>query len=145
MFKKGFLWKKDHFVYHLTKKEYMKGIIEKGLIPQVGDRSESIGDDIKGIFFFDWMECYDFWVTALYSDICKNELELLRFNLKNRKWFSRNEGIREFYTPNIVLPNEIEYLELYNINDGFTASLMFLDDEGYEKRWKNIISYKKYK
>lgn len=143
VFEKEFIWRKDHFAYHITKKEYMESIIKKGLIPQIGDRSKSVGDDIKGVFFFDCMEDYDFWLTVLYNAICEDELELLRFNLKNRKWFSRNKYIGDFYTPNIVLPNKIEYLELYNVDYGFTNSLLYLYDEGYEKRWKNISSYKK--
>lgn len=142
-FEKEFIWRKDHFVYHLTKKEYMDGIIEKGLVPQIGDRSKSVGDNIKGVFFFDSMYDYDFWLTALYNDIGEDELELLRFNLKNRKWFSKNQYIGDFYTPNVVLPNKIEYLELYNIDYGWTNSLLYLDDESYEKRWKNIMNYKK--
>lgn len=134
LFDEEFIWRKNHFVYHITKKENIEGIIKKGLVPQIGDRSKLIGDNTKGVFFFDSPSFLEFWIYELYENNTINDIELLRFNLKNRKWFSKDREIGDFYTPNIILPSRIEYY------DGDYEDFCY----GYsENNWQKIINYKR--
>ena len=139
---KPFVWRKDHFAYHLTSSDYMKMICSQGLKPLCGERSQSVGDDTKGVFFFDCLESVLDWIDYLYKDRNVEELELLRFNLKNRKWVKQNDC--EFYLPHKVLPERVEYLRIY---DQETSSLSPLSSIGdYNKRkeliWKGLKDYK---
>lgn len=49
---KEFIWQQDHSAYHITTKENMKKIKEQGLTPKLGERSKSVGDTEKAIYFF---------------------------------------------------------------------------------------------
>ncbi len=144
VFDKEFIWRKDHFAYHITKKENMESIIEKGLIPQIGDRSKSVGDDIKAVYFIDDLSRLDEWIEALYKDEELKDLEILKFNLKNRKWYIKFLDDGEFYTPNIILPNKIEFLRLYDeINECYMP--LSFNIEMYVQEWEPIYKYKESK
>lgn len=131
-------------MYHITKKENMESIIEKGLIPQIGDRSKSVGDDIKAVYFIDDLNKLDEWIEALYKDKELKDLEILKFNLKNRKWYIKFLDDGEFYTPNIILPNKIEFLRLYDeINECYVP--LSFNSEIYVQEWEPISKYKELK
>ena len=57
-----FIWNQDHYVYHLTKQEYMKKIIVEGLRPKCGERSQSVGDIRKAVYFFDSLSRTEKWM-----------------------------------------------------------------------------------
>lgn len=137
-----FIWRKDHHVFHITNMEAMENICKYGLKPLCGERSKSVGDDIKGIFFFDSIRSVSDWIDALYKnrDIC--ELELLRFNLKHRKWIKKNNS--EFYLPNKVLPERIEYLRLYDTEKNIYLPLNFVgaSNEKSVLIWNSLDDYK---
>ena len=45
-----FIWKKDHFVCHITEEQNMPSIIEKGLIPMNGERCRFVMDVNVNLF-----------------------------------------------------------------------------------------------
>lgn len=49
------------------------------------DRSKSVGDDIKVVYFIDDLNKLDEWIEALYKDKELKDLEILKFNLKKQK------------------------------------------------------------
>ena len=102
----------ENYGYHITNNGAMDSICKKGLIPSIGERSKSAGDDIKGIFFFNNLDSVNEWIEKLYKDKDICDLELLRFNLENRKWIIRNSN--EFYLMSKVSEDRIEYLRIYN-------------------------------
>ena len=81
---KEFIWYKDHFVYHITSKDNIKSIKEKGLVPNLGERSKLLGDNEKAIYFFDSFTNMLDWMNVLYKDENKDNLEVLKFNIKRR-------------------------------------------------------------
>ena len=140
IFDKEFIWYKDHYVHHLTTKDKMTDIISKGLIPMIGNRSTSINDNNKAIYFFDDLSLIDAWVEELYSDRNKSELELLRFNLKRKKWFYRDSEIGDYYIKKKIEPSDIEFLKIYS-----SKGKLPITEENIQKNnlvWENIKSYK---
>lgn len=140
VFDKTFIWSKDHYVHHLTTRDKIAEIITKGLVPRIGTRSESINDKNKAIYFFDSITLLDDWIEELYKDRNKSDLELLRFNLKNRKWFHRDIDIGDFYLKTRVNPNSIEFLSIYD-----DSEKIIISEENIEKHksiWKKIKDYK---
>ena len=134
-----FIWRKDHYAYHLTNIESMNNICIKGLKPVNGERSKSKNDEINGIYFFDYLGSVNDWIDLLYKDKNIYELELLRFNLKNRKWILKNEN--EFYLTNKVKPEKIEYLRILDKEKNIYLPLNFLDDNK-ELIWYKLDDYK---
>ena len=137
-----FIWRKDHHVFHITNMEAMGNICKQGLKPQCGERSKSIGDETKGIFFFDYLGSACDWIDVLYKNKNIYELELLRFNLKNRKWIKHNND--EFYLLNKVFPEAIEYLRIYDTEKNVYLPLNFVDDinEKCILIWNSLSDYK---
>lgn len=124
IFFEDFIWKTDHYAYHITRTNNLLTIKNNGLIPKCGERSLINNDSRKAIYFFDSLYSIDDWIEALYNNKNIESLELLRFNLKNRKWHSQNSDIGDFYLCNPVLPKRIELLKredeeghMFNIND----------------------------
>ncbi len=120
----------DSFVYHLTRKEYMKDIVTQGLKPLCGENSKSIGDTRKAIYFFDCLQYLYDWCDALYSIENYNQLELLRFNLKRRKWYRGYSGWGEGYLERKVLPERIDY-----------AIVSKASPEEIKLKWKKLDTY----
>lgn len=128
-FDKEFIWYEDHYVYHITETENLENIIKKGLIPLCGERSESVGDTRKAIYFFDYIYSAEDWAYRLYANQY-SELELLKFNLKRRKWYSLSNEIGDFYVTRPVLP---EHIEILNRRDE-EENIFTLDEITFQKR-----------
>ena len=107
-----------------------------------GKRSQSVCDDTKGVFFFDYLGSVSHWIDVLYENKNIYELELLRFNLKNRKWIKQNDN--EFYLPNKVLSERIEYLRIYDIEKNIYLPLNFVDNVNENRIlvWNSLNEYK---
>lgn len=128
----------QHYAYHLTLKENMEGIIRKGLIPQCGPNCKRVDDTSVGIHFAtELADIYDFWIMALYEKMNKEELEILRFNIQNRRY--QHLYYRDHYIPgdwiilDRILSKDIEYLN--NIDEN-----MMYDKE--KQIWLPIEQYK---
>jgi hypothetical protein len=139
-----FIWKTDQYGYHITSVESMKGICTKGLIPSLGERSKSVGETEKGIFFiYNLYEMHE-WINTLYKERNIQELELLRFNLKNRKWHMRVgysiNDLQEFYLVNKVLPERIQYARVFNSNN--EELTLDTNDKNINITWNNLKDYK---
>lgn len=136
-----FLWKINYYAYHITNTTAMKDICLEGLKPSVGERSRLAGDDIKGIFFFNNLCFLNNWIDQLYQDRNVYELELLRFNLKNRNWIKRNPD--ECYFLSSVNERDIEYLRIYNKKSGVYLPLNLLyPTYNKEISWNHLKDYK---
>ena len=111
---KEFIWRKDHFVCHLTEETNMSSIINQGLLPSNGKRCQSVNDERVGLFFFDGLYNLQNWAEVLYKNNELEALKILRFNIKNRKWYidNSNERALGFYLTNKVLPESISYLNI---------------------------------
>ncbi|MDD3241974.1 MAG: hypothetical protein PHQ64_04320 [Bacilli bacterium] len=140
IFNNEFIWYKDHFVHHLTTKDKMVSIIEKGLIPLIGERSIKVGEAKKRIYFFDDLNLLDSWIEELYLDKNISELELLRFNIKRRKWNYRDSDFGDYYLERKIEAENIEYLRIYSNN-----KLLSLSEQNLligKSSWQKIINYK---
>ena len=137
-----FIWRTDHYAFHLTNDNSMKKICVEGLKPLCGERSQSVNDNFNGIFFFDNIESVSRWIDVLYENKDIYELELLRFNLKNRKWIKKNDD--EFYLIHKVLPKKIEYLRLYDNEKNVFLPLNSIDSIDKQKilTWNSLEYYK---
>ena len=111
-----FIWRKDHFVCHLTEESNMESIIEKGLLPSNGERCQSVNDERIGVFCFDGLHHAKDWAEILYDKSELETLKILRFNLKNRKWHidPSNEFLFAMYLPYKVFPQRLSYLDITN-------------------------------
>ena len=143
---KEFIWKKDHYVFHITNTDAMASICSQGLIPLCGERSKSVNDNTKGIFFFDALSSVSDWVNTLYETKDIYELELLRFNIKNRSWKIQSNdpyGLNEFYLIRKVLPEKIEYLRIYDTEKNMYLPLNYVDDYKVNKNlvWNSLDHY----
>lgn len=163
-----FIWYKDHYVCHITEVKNMAGIIDKGLIPLNGERCRFVMDDRKGVFCLDGIHHVEDWACALYKQYELENLKLLRFNLKRRKWYfdDSNDLVLGIYLPYKIMPEKISYLDirgsdgeelpltklfdldfLYKINESFNSmendKQLLVDDCCL--RWKPIQEYEKIK
>ena len=129
-----FIWNEDHYAYHLTHKHNINKIVNEGLIPMCKERSISHNDTFPAIYFFDNLYNLFDWSYFLYNKNNLNELELLRFNLKRKKWFLHNG--EDFYLKEKIKPNELTYLS--NLNE-------VIDEEDLGKKliWTPIKKYNK--
>lgn len=127
-----FIWKKDHFVCHITEEQNMPSIIEKGLIPMNGERCRFVMDNRTGVFCLDGVYNVQAWAEALYEEYELETLKLLRFNLKRRKWYIDNSNDLAFgmYLPYKVLPEKISYLDIRD-KDGEILPITKLFDLGF--------------
>lgn len=116
------------------------------LINKVGDRSKSVGDDVKGIFFFDGLSSTNEWIEMLYENANAEELELLRFNLKDRKWIMHNG--EDFYLAEGIPANKIEYVRVFDTKNRFYTTIDNLDYDyvsQYLLIWRDLEDYKVFK
>jgi hypothetical protein len=140
-----------HYAYHITHKDNMKGIIEKGLLPLCGSRSYSIEDYREVICFFIELHkgSLGFWLYELYlkgnkfdtgaKNTTIQDLELLRFNLKYIKWFVQKARIQDFYTYETISNKELQYLRLYGNNGNQILLNDF--DSAVDLRWNALDTY----
>lgn len=135
---KELVWLQDHFVYHITEKNNMDNIMRYGLLPSLGDRSILAGDNFKAVFFFDKLYNLDNWINFLYQCRDKSSLEVLRFNIKQIRCFSHNDG-EEFYTKQIIPVEMIDYLEVSKKDCG----LINLPNQNVDYRWCKLKEYHK--
>ncbi len=140
-----FIWTEDKYVYHLTNVPAMKGIIKSGLIPQIGDRSKSVGDDIEGIFFFFELEDMRSWAETIYDEKDIYSVELLRFNIKGLEWhvhYMDIDGLYiDHYLPNGIPRDKIEYARMYDRKTGLIQTLTTKTDNPIIT-WNPINKYK---
>ena len=139
-----FIWKQDHFVYHITEKNNIENIIKYGLLPSIGNRSLIAGDRFKAVFFFDELYNMEEWMDFLYGSKDKDSLEVLRFNIKKLRWFIHNGG-EEFYLKHKVPIEKIDYLELYNSNSDIISFNNLYKEDIYnlDYRWNKLKKKKK--
>lgn len=136
-----FIWRTDFYAYHVTNIDNIDSICKEGLKPLCGDRSKLVYDNTKGIYFFINLYNAPAWIDALYKNKDKYELELLRFNLKNRKWFI--SGDDEYYLIHKVKPEKIEYLRIFNNNEYLPLDFdKIIDEELIKIEWNNLNDYK---
>ena len=144
-----FIWKEDHMAYHVTDKDNMKSICEKGLIPQCGARSKSVDDDSVGIHFSDSIiSIIEDWADILYEDKDMESLEILRFNLKGLKWKTHYRGDNhvpgDWYLINRLLPEYIEYLRILNngvLEHASTDNMLYYEQDN--RIWLPIKQYER--
>ena len=137
----SFILREDHYAYHVTNVNAMKSICQYGLKPLCGERSRSVGDSIKGIYFTDYFFSIFEWIDLLYKDVSVYDLEVLRFNLRYRKWKIKNEN--EFYLLNKVSPIGISYLRIYDntINEYLPLNCLEKLDSQKELIWNGLNEY----
>ena len=137
----SFILREDHYAYHVTNVSAMKSICQYGLKPLCGERSRSVGDSIKGIYFTDYFYSVLEWIDLLYKDVSVYDLEVLRFNLRNRKWKIKNEN--EFYLFNKVRPKGISYLRICDktINEYLPLNCLERLDSQKELIWNDLNEY----
>lgn len=146
IFDEPFIFRRDHYAYHVTHVDNMPMISTLGLRPKLGERSIFADDRVKAVYFFDSIYSADSWMDLLYPEEDGYSLELLRFNLKGYKWYL-TDGCNEFYLKTPVKPASVSYLR---ISDSFQefVPLSIIYDALYDKKdsysftWNSVISYK---
>ena len=116
-FEKEFFCNEDHTAYHITQKKYIESIKKYGLQPMCGRRSIESQDTIKAIYFSDTLYLVEQWIEQLYKLKNKQELELLKFNIKEKTWYSKDETIGDFFLLKPILPETIELLNKQDENN----------------------------
>lgn len=136
----------EYFAYHITEKKNIDSIIKYGLIPSMGERSLIAKDEFKAVFFFDELYNINNWMDFLYANKDKDNLEVLRLNLKNLRWFIHNRG-EEFYIKRKIPIDKIDYLEIYNNNlDILSFNNLYMEDVySLDYRWNKLKEYHKNK
>ena len=115
------IWHEDHYAYHITHKKYIENIKKEGLQPSCGKRSIEANDTRKAIYFSDTLYLVEQWIEKLYKENNKQELELLKFNIKEKSWYAKDETIGDFYILKPILPENIEILNKYDeLNNPYT-------------------------
>ena len=139
---KEFIWYQDHFAYHITEKQNIDSIIKNGLIPSIGNRSRVAGDEFKAIYFFDEIYSLEEWMDFLYQNQDKDSLEILRFNIKNLKWYFHRKN--EFYITQIIPSEKIDFLILYRGLELVTFSEIQTENIfNFDYRWNKLKEYHK--
>ncbi len=104
--------------YHVTTLDNYNSIFKNGLIPNIGPRSESLGELIPRIYLFpDKTTCYDAlsgWLGDEFDE--DDELMILQLDIKGFKTTSDVDyelAISEFIPANRILNtyNELEFVE----------------------------------
>ena len=147
MYKNDFIWREDHMAYHMTGIENIDSIKSFGLIPSCGDRSKYVGDIIKGVYFSDSLiAIIEQWADLLYGKRDRTSLEILRFNLKGRKWithaYDQYPMPGDCYLVNKVKPCSIDYLRI--LHDGILEHATSDNDLYYKSEnqvWLPITEY----
>lgn len=123
--------------YHITLENNIDSIIKSGLIPMCGERSESIGDFTKAIYFYPALILTPVWVKLLYSEKDILNLKLLRFNLDNVSFIVRDPDLFDVYTLNSIEPDRIQVLN----SDFSLVDICKYSNDSLE--WQNIKTLKK--
>ena len=100
--------------YHLTQVKNLygeDGIGAKGLIPQCGERSRSVGDNREVICFTANYYTLKVWWLFLYHKLNPNELCVLTFDVPKEKTKRSNT---EFTIDYILPPDHINVASFYN-------------------------------
>ena len=137
-----FIYKDDHYVYHITDKKNIDSIISHGLVPSLGDRSLKVGDNFKAIYFFDKIDSINDFMNFLYENKNKDSLEVLRFNIKQLTWFYHSDN--EYYIKCDIPVDKLDYLELYIDNNKISFS--YLEDKdmyNLDYKWCKLTEYHK--
>lgn len=86
---------KNDILYHLTDKEHLTEILENGLIPQIGDTSQSVGDNRNAIFLCDeksiryWKILLKKSVLLKISNVSPNECGLTLYSDYNEYTYDK--------------------------------------------------------
>lgn len=116
-FEKEYIWYEDHYAYHITQTKNIESIKQNGLQLMCGRRSLESNDTRSAIYFSDALYLVEQWIDLLYKTKNKHELELLKFNIKGKKWYVQDETIGDFFLLKPVLPDTIDILSKYDEDD----------------------------
>jgi hypothetical protein len=146
IFLKEFVWRVDHYAYHLTLNRNIPYIQAKGLVPQTGQNSKAVGDSRRAIYFFDCLGSVLDWISALYPNEDIENIELLRFNLKNRIWGVQNQEIGDFYIERPVKVDKLSYLRIYDSYQNLVLfreieDIIYGDKSQYQMIWEDLSTY----
>ena len=120
--------------YHLTEVCNLyceNGIIEKGLIPQCGERSQKIGDNRIVVCFTNDYYTLKVWHLYLYPRVHPLELCVLTFDIPESEamnWQNETEFATEFQ----ILPENISFANFYDKDTGEEIPFYYLE-EGKKK------------
>lgn len=106
---------RDCFGYHITTEPNFYRILKTGLKPKMGERSHSIGEEIKGVFFFEDLRMLPFWTKRLYEDKDLLSLKVLRIHLEGLLWYAHNGG-EDYFLKRTVPISRLDYLKTMSIN-----------------------------
>ena len=101
--------------FHLTKIENLygeDGIIAKGLVLNIGDRSKSIDDENSAIYFTSSYFDLPAWWLYLYPKVKPQELCVLTFDIPDNCCIKKQEC--EYYTYNKIPPEDIKIVSFFH-------------------------------
>ncbi len=115
-------------LYHITEIKNLfgeDGIAKKGLVPQCGDRSKSIGDTRCAVSLTSSYESLKSWKLYLYpnvkpDDLCILQVDIDKQNIKNY------ENKTEFYTNILIPPEKINVVKFYDSITNEPISFLYL-------------------
>lgn len=92
-------------LYHLTDMEHLSLILKNGLIPQIGNSAQLIGDEREAVFLCDF-ESVGFWRIILDKPVL---LKVYNVIYHDRYEY---DGYREYLVDTYILPENIEIVSL---------------------------------
>lgn len=95
--------------FHVTKKENLKSILEKGLIPQIGENSKCI-EIFPAVFLFPSEEGMNTALSSWFGGLFEEEEELvsLKINLPD-DWELYSDVEYEVFSKKLIPPKYIRY------------------------------------
>lgn len=139
------IWQEDCFGYHITEKKNILSIIEKGLIPMCGERSQYVKEKEEAIWFTQSLFQVNNWIAKLYPNEDMRNLILLRMNLINRKIKIRDVWHEDYHFYDSVMPNEIDFLLIKRKQEIVTLDALpsvLFQYPGYSVEWCKLTKYK---
>ena len=102
----------DKFAYHVTPSKNLPFIQEKGLLPSIGERSRSLGEEREAVYLFpsqkDMDNALSNWLGELFDD--SEELAILQVDVSNAN-IERGEVEYELLGYSVIAPENITVLQ----------------------------------
>lgn len=107
--------------FHLTLKFNLPNIYKFGLMPKIGRRSFSVGENNPILSFCSSLKSIKEWKRRLYPNISLDDLVILTFDIEETDYIKRYDSYGDLFAKNAIPTDKIRMLE-------FNCSIEELDE-----------------